>query len=89
MAQILHGCGCGVGPAAVAPIRPLVWELPYAVGAALKKQKKKKKRKKKKKKKYSQLHNTPVSMLIAGVFQEGHLNALILTSSQLYKSLQN
>ena len=23
-------------PAAVAPIRPLAWELPYAVGAALK-----------------------------------------------------
>ena len=51
MAQILHGCGCGVGPAAVAPIRPLVWELPFAVGAALKKQKKKEKKKKKEKEK--------------------------------------
>ena len=27
-------------PAAVAPIRPLAWEHPYAVGAALKKKKK-------------------------------------------------
>ena len=27
-------------PAAVAPIRPLAWELPYAMGAALKRQKK-------------------------------------------------
>ena len=34
-------------PAAVAPIQPLAWELPYAVGAALKSQKKKKKKKKK------------------------------------------
>ena len=30
-------------PAAVAPIQPLAWELPYAEGAALKRQKKKKK----------------------------------------------
>ena len=30
-------------PAATAPIGPLAWELPYAVGAALKSQKKKKK----------------------------------------------
>ena len=34
---------------AVVPIRPLAWESPYAVSAALKKQKKKKKKKKKKK----------------------------------------
>ena len=33
-------------PAATAPIRPLVWELPYAVGAALKGQKTQKKKKK-------------------------------------------
>ena len=46
---------CGVGwrhgldllwlwcrPAAMAPIRPLAWEFPYAVGAALKRQRKKK-----------------------------------------------
>ena len=32
-------------PAAVAPIRPLAWEPPYAVGAALKRQKDKRKRK--------------------------------------------
>ena len=31
-------------PAAVAPIRPLAWESPYASGAALKSKKKKKKR---------------------------------------------
>ena len=30
-------------PAAVAPVRPLAWELPYATGAALKRPKKKKK----------------------------------------------
>ena len=35
-------------PAAVAPIGPLAWELPQAVGAALKKKKKKKKKKLKK-----------------------------------------
>ena len=29
-------------PAAVAPIQPLAWEIPYVVGAALKKQKRKK-----------------------------------------------
>ena len=29
-------------PAVVAPIRPLAWEPPYAVGVALKRQKKKK-----------------------------------------------
>ena len=33
-------------PAAVAPIRPLAWEPPYATTAALKRQKKKKKEKK-------------------------------------------
>ena len=49
------GVGCRRGshlallwhrPAATAPIRPLVWELPYAVGAALKRQKAKRKKKK-------------------------------------------
>ena len=34
-------------PAAVALIRPLAWEPPYASGAALERQKKKKKKKKK------------------------------------------
>ena len=33
------------GPAATAPIRPLVWEPPYVAGAALKSKKKKKKKK--------------------------------------------
>ena len=37
-------------PAAVAPIRPLTWEPPYAAGAALKKDKKKKKEEEEKKK---------------------------------------
>ena len=40
MAQILHCCGCGVRLAAVAPIRPLAWELSYAAGSAIKKQNK-------------------------------------------------
>ena len=40
-------------PAAIALIRPLAWESPYEVGAALKRQKKQKKKKKKKKKKKS------------------------------------
>ena len=35
--------------AAVDPIKPLAWELPYAEDAAIKRQKKKKKKKKKKK----------------------------------------
>ena len=35
------------GPAAVAPVRPLAWELPYAVGAALKSKKKNKNKNKK------------------------------------------
>ena len=47
------GCRCGSDPellwlwrrlVAAAPIRPLVWEPPYAVGAALEKDKKKEKR---------------------------------------------
>ena len=33
-------------PAAVAPIQPLAWEPPYAVGAALKKTRKKKEKRK-------------------------------------------
>ena len=32
-------------PAAIAPIQPLAWELPYATDVALKRQKKKKKKK--------------------------------------------
>ena len=35
-------------PAAAAPIRPLAWELPYAMGVALKKKKKEGKERKKK-----------------------------------------
>ena len=31
-------------PAAAAPVRPLAWELPYAMGVALKKKKKKKRK---------------------------------------------
>ena len=40
----------GCRPASVAPIRPLAWESPYAVGVALKKQKQKAKNKPKKNK---------------------------------------
>ena len=36
-------------PAAIAPIRPLAWEPPYAVGAALEKAKRQKNKKKNKK----------------------------------------
>ena len=45
MFQILSCCGCGggVGRAAVAPIRPLAWELPYVADVAQKAQKKRKK----------------------------------------------
>ena len=44
MAQIWCCCGLWCVPAAVTPIHPLAWELPYATGAALKKAKKKKKK---------------------------------------------
>ena len=44
-AWIPHGCSCGVGLAAAAPIQPLAWKPPYAVVVALKKRKKKKKKK--------------------------------------------
>ena len=44
MAWIPHCCGCGVGQAATALIRPLAWEPPYTTGVALKIQKKKKKK---------------------------------------------
>ena len=59
---IATAVNCGVGrrhgsdpkvlwhrPAAVVPILPLAWELPYAMGVALKSKKKKKKKKKSKK----------------------------------------
>ena len=46
---------------AVAPIRPLVWELTYAVGAALKKAEKKK-----------FLGKSPLSQPIASPFQTHH-----------------
>ena len=39
MAQIWRWLWLGRGPAAVAPIRPLAWEPPYAMGVALKKDK--------------------------------------------------
>ena len=44
-------------PAAVALIRLLVWEPPYAVGAALKRPKKKKKKKERKKKENSEANS--------------------------------
>ena len=52
-------------PAAVALIRPLAWELPYAMGTALKrKEKKKKKKKEKKKKKKKELCDEPGFLVI-------------------------
>ena len=44
MAWIPHCCCSGVGLAATAPIGPLAWEPPYAVGVALETAKKKKKK---------------------------------------------
>ena len=41
-----HSSGLVCRLAAVALIRPLAWELPYAVGVALKRKEKKKERKK-------------------------------------------
>ena len=55
------GCRCSWDPvllwlwhrlAAIAPTRPLAWELPYAMGEALKRQKTKKKKKQKKRDSY-------------------------------------
>jgi len=34
MTPVLRCCGCGIGPAAVAPIQPIAWELPYASSVA-------------------------------------------------------
>ena len=45
-ARIPCCCGCGVGRAAVAPIQPLAWGLPYATQAALKLNKTKQNKKK-------------------------------------------
>ena len=39
-AWIWRCCGCGIGPAAAAPIQSLAWEQPYAAGAVLKMEKK-------------------------------------------------
>ena len=41
--RIWHCSGCGTGQQLQLQFRPLAWELPYAVGVALKKAKKKKK----------------------------------------------
>ena len=49
-------------PVAIAPIGPLTWEPPYAVGAALKRQKKKKKKDKDSVKSYHP-DTTPVNIL--------------------------
>ena len=47
----------GVGQQLVALIKPLVWEPPYTVSAALKSKKKKKKKKKKKQNKTKQMNH--------------------------------
>ena len=49
--RIQHCSELWCRPAAVAPLRPLAWEPPYAVSASIKRQKTKKKKKKKKKEK--------------------------------------
>ena len=43
-------------PAATAPIKPLAWEPPYVMGAALKKTDQKKKKKRKKERKEDVVH---------------------------------
>ena len=51
-------------PAAVALMRPLAWESPYAAGAALKSKKRKKKKKKKKNQQWSSLVAQQVKDLV-------------------------
>ena len=60
------GCRCGLDlallwlwhrPAAVAPIQPLAWELPYATDAALKRKKQKTKQKK------NHIHSTTYTII--------------------------
>ena len=56
-------------PVAIAPIRPLAWELPYAVGAALKRQKDQKKKKKRRRRRR---RRTYIGFgLLVGDFEEG------------------
>ena len=78
------GVGCRHGsdpavhrPAATAPIRPLAWEPPYAVGAALEKDKKKKKKKLKK------LGSLNLSLSLSGMC----VNASKLTERHLCRTL--
>ena len=40
-----HRCGLASRPAATAPIRPLAWEPPYAMGGGLEKAKRQKEKK--------------------------------------------
>ena len=61
--------------AAVAPIHPLAWELPYATGAALEK---KKKRKKEKKESY---------VITSAIFYWPHRSTLEQCERELPKSL--
>ena len=53
---------------ATAPTRPLPWEPPYVVGAALEKTKKKKKKEKKKKKSKSLKIKTEPAILTLGIY---------------------
>ena len=48
-------------PVATAPIEPLTWEPPYAVGAALKRQKQKNKKPQKQKKQQKRVNSRPAS----------------------------
>ena len=52
--------------AAAAPMRPLAWELPYTVGAALKRKRKKKKKKKEKRKKEKRNSRKPSKLSWVG-----------------------
>ena len=72
------GCRCGLDPAllwlwnrpvAIAPIRPLDWESPYAMGAALEKAKRQKKKKEKKEKEKFHLATVKPMFLYAHLLQ--------------------
>ena len=54
---------------ATAPIRPLAWEPPYAMGAALEKAKKTKKRKRKEKERKKKEKGKPAHILKDGVLR--------------------
>ena len=67
-------------PAATAPIRPLVWEPPYAVGAAQEMEKRQKK--KKQKTKQSRRYNSPRLEIILQSYN--NQDSVVLVQKQIY-----